>query len=380
MNESLRLGRVAGVAVGINWSVLVIFALIVAGLAGGRFPQQYPELPVVAHVGAGVVAAVLFFVSLLAHEVAHAVVARRNGVAVEGITLWLFGGVARLEGEPPSPGADLRIAGVGPLVSVLLAVAFFGLAFAALALNLTGIVFAVLAWLAAINGVLALFNLIPAAPLDGGRILRAYLWYRRGDRSSAAISAARAGRVFGFVLIGLGLLEFASGAGLGGLWLVFIGWFLTGAAKSEEHHAEMRGSLGDVRVGAVMTRDPTVAPPDLSVDDFVEEYVWPYRHSTFPLVEDGEIAGLVSMRRLKELSRQERQRTRVRELACPPAEIATADPDELVADVIERMNACADGRVLVVEAGELVGILSPTDVARLLEVSPLRGRREQELH
>jgi Zn-dependent protease/predicted transcriptional regulator len=380
MTESLRLGRIAGVAVGINWSVLVIFGLIVLGLALGRFPAEYPDQPAAAHVAAGLIAAVLFFLSLLAHEIAHAVVAMRNGIGVEGITLWLFGGVAKLEGEPETPGADLRIAGVGPLVSVLLAIAFGGLAFGAVAVGVPGLVFAVLLWLAIINGVLAVFNLVPAAPLDGGRVLRALLWYRRGDRYSAAISAARAGRVFGFVLIGLGLLEFAAGAGLGGLWLVLIGWFLTGAAKAEEQHAEVRGALGDVRVRDVMTEDPTVAPPDLSVDEFVEAYVWPHRHSTFPLVEGGRIAGLISLRRLKELPASERRDRRVRELACPPEEIGVADPDELVAEVVARMNTCADGRLLVVADGELIGILSPTDVARVLEVGPLRARRERDLH
>jgi Zn-dependent protease len=283
MNESLRLGTIAGVRVGINWSVLVIFALIAFSLAAGRFPLVYPDLGTATYAVAGLAAAVIFFLSLLAHEVAHAVVATRNGLEVDGITLWLFGGVARLGGEAADPGADLRIAGVGPLVSLVLAGAFFVVAVAVGGLGLPGIVEGVFGWLAVINLALAVFNLVPAAPLDGGRILRAFLWRRRGDRLSASVTAARAGTVFGFVLIGLGLLEFAFGAGFGGLWFVLLGWFLVNAAKSEQQQARVRHALSGIRVRDVMSSDPTTAPRTLTVDDFLDSYLFAHRHSTFPL-------------------------------------------------------------------------------------------------
>lgn len=205
MKETLRLGEIAGVRVGVNWSVLVIFFLIALGLAAGRFPTESPGLPSVAYIAAGVATAVAFLASLLTHEIAHAVVAQRSGVEVHGITLWLFGGVARLGGEARDPAAELRIAGVGPLMSLVLAGIFFVAAGLAPAFDTPDIVVGPLRWLAAINVALAVFNLMPAAPLDGGRILRAFLWWRRGDRVSAAVTSTRAGKAFGFLLVGLGL-------------------------------------------------------------------------------------------------------------------------------------------------------------------------------
>ncbi|MBW3578227.1 MAG: site-2 protease family protein [Actinobacteria bacterium] len=378
MEESLRLGRIAGVAVGINWSVLAIFALIWFVLSAGRFPAAYPEQSTVTYVVAGGVAAVLFFLSLLAHEVAHAIVAQRNGLEVEGITLWLFGGVARLGGEAADPGAELRIAGVGPLVSIIVAVVFF-VVFVLVGMGEAGIVGGVFSWLSAINVALAIFNLVPAAPLDGGRILRAFLWRRRRDRLSATITAARAGKAFGWALIALGLAEFAFGLGIGGLWLMLIGWFLITAAGSEEQHARLRGALGGLTVRDAMTADPVVVPRSLNVQRFLDDYVFAHRHSTFPMVdEEGRPAGIVTLRRVKRVPAEERGRTSIRTVACDPGDVPTADPDETLTSVLPRMRGCADGRVIVVDGGEIIGIISPADVTRLLEFGELRDPRDTE--
>ena len=194
MRASISLGRIAGIRVGINASVFLIIAILVVGLATGQLPAAFPGRGIVAYVIAAIIAAVLFLASLLAHELAHSLVARRNGIEVESIVLWLLGGVAQLRGEPKTPGADFRIAIVGPLTSLVLAIVF-GLAAGGFALGgVTGLPFGVLAYLAATNAMLAVFNLIPAAPLDGGRVLRAALWRSRGNRQTAAVSAARAGR------------------------------------------------------------------------------------------------------------------------------------------------------------------------------------------
>ena len=201
MRASISLGRIAGIKVGINASVFLIIAILVAGLATGQLPAAFPGRSIVAYVIAAIIAAVLFLASLLAHELAHSLVARRNGIEVESIVLWLLGGVAQLRGEAKTPGADFRIAIVGPLTSFALAV-IFGLGAAGVAsVGASGLPFGVLAYLAATNAMLAIFNLIPAAPLDGGRVLRAALWRWRGDRMTAAVNAARAGRILGFVLI-----------------------------------------------------------------------------------------------------------------------------------------------------------------------------------
>ena len=262
MRASFRLGRIAGVPVGVNWSVLVIFVLIAWALSASLFPSSYPGHSPVAYIAAGLAAAVVFFLGLLAHEVAHAVVAKRNGIEVEGITLWLFGGVAELKGEAKDPGAELRIAGVGPLVSLIIGVVFAAIAVAVAAAGGHGLLLGALAWLAGINVLLAIFNVLPAAPLDGGRLLRAAVWKFTGDRTKASVVAARAGWVLGVVLIGLGLWRFFTGAGFGGLWLALIGWFLLGAAGQEERAARMGDALRGIRVGDVMTPQPQTASGD----------------------------------------------------------------------------------------------------------------------
>jgi Zn-dependent protease/CBS domain-containing protein len=373
MRESVRLGRIAGVPVGINWSVLVIFVLITLGLAAGRFPLLYPNLHPVVYGVAGLTAGLVFFLSLLAHEVAHAVVARRHGVGVEGITLWLFGGVARLSGEAPDPGAELRIAGVGPLVSVVLAGAFYAVAVVVDAAGAPGIAVGVFTWLALINLVLAAFNLVPAAPLDGGRLLRAVLWRRHGDRQRAAVTAANAGRAFGWLLVAAGLWLFVAFVGIGGLWFMLIGWFLITAANAEAQHARVQAAFADVRVRDVMAPDPVVAPPSISIAEFLDGYVFRNRFSTFPLTTaDGRLVGLVTLNRVKRVPPAQRDTTTLAQVACPPSEVATAAPDEPLADLLPRLAQCSDGRAVVVEHERVVGVVSPSDVARQVMIADLR--------
>ena len=372
VNESFRLGRIAGVRVGVNSSVVVIVAILVGGLALGRFPQQLPGRGTGAYVLAALVAATAFLASLLAHEIAHAVVARRNGVEVEGITLWLLGGVAQLKGEARSPGAEFRIAGVGPLTSAVLAGSLALLALLASAAGVGGLPLAVLQYLAVINLSLAVFNLLPATPLDGGRLLRAFLWRRRGDASSAAVTAARAGRVFGFVLIALGVLQVVSGGGLGGLWSALIGLFIVQTATAEEQQALVTGRLGDLRVAQVMSGPARTADPDLTVERFLHDVVLVQRFSTYPLVgSDGRLAGLVTLNRLRGVPAAERTTTTLRAVACPLPEVTVTTPDERLTAVLPRLAGCTDGRAVVLDGERVVGVLSPTDVARTLQLTDL---------
>lgn len=348
MRASFRIGRVAGVPVGVNWSVLVIFALIAWGLAANQFPRSYPDRSPVAYTLAGLAAAVVFFVGLLAHEVSHAVVAKRNGLTVDGITLWLFGGVAELRGEPRDPGAELRIAGVGPLVSLLIG-AFFGAVAALLALaGQGGLLLGAVAWLAGINVLLAVFNVLPAAPLDGGRLLRAAVWKATGDRTRASVVAARAGWVLGVLLIGLGLWQFLSGIGFGGLWLALIGWFLIGAAGAEERQARTGSALRGIRVGDVMTPQPQTVSAEVTVADFVDHYLFAYRHSALPLTEDGRPIGLVTVDRVRGVPSDRRASTTLAEVACRADDLVLARPGEQLNDLLPRLSECADGRALVV--------------------------------
>ena len=372
MSETFSLGRIAGIRIGINASVLVIVLIIAGGLALGRFPLVLPGRGVVAYVVAGLASAVAFLASLLAHEMAHALVARRNGVEVEGITLWLLGGVARLRGGAPTAGAEFRIAGVGPLTSLVLGVLFGACAVLARGLGADGLPVAVLDYLAGINVVLALFNLVPAAPLDGGRLLRALLWRLRGDPWSSAVTAARAGRIFGFALIALGILQVVTGRGFGGLWLALVGLFVVNAASAEEQHARVSGRIGALRVGTVMTSPALVADPGTTVDRFLDEVALVQRFSTYPLVDTaGRLVGLVTLNRLRTVPPQLRATTRLREIACPVPEIPVARPDEPLTDLLPRLEGCSDGRAVVLDGGRVVGVVSPSDVARTLQLGDL---------
>ncbi len=375
MRASISLGRIAGIKVGINASVFLIVAILVLGLATGQLPAAYPGRSVIAYAIGAIVAALLFLASLLAHELAHSLVARRNGIEVESIVLWLLGGVAQLRGEAKTPGADFRIAIVGPLTSLVLAIVF-GLAAAGVAsLGGAGLPLGVLMYLAATNALLAVFNLIPAAPLDGGRVLRAALWQFRGDRHAAAVNAARAGRILGFVMIALGVLQVVTGRGLGGVWLALIGWFVVSAASAEEQQARLGGRLAGVKVSEVMAARPTVLDVNLTVADFIAQVALTHQYSTYPLVDAyGRLTGLVTLNRVRAVPPEQRATTRLQEIACPPSEVPIARPEESLVELLERMNGCADGRAVVVDdAGRVVGVVSASDVARSLQLADLRS-------
>jgi Zn-dependent protease len=249
VTSSVRLGRIAGIEIGAHWSWLLVVALLVWSLADGVFPQTHPDLSPGTHLVMAVAAAILFFVSITLHELGHALQGRRDGIAIDGITLWVFGGVARLRGRIPSPGAELRVALAGPAVSLVLGVVLVA---AALLAPLPDAVDGVTFWLGQINLTLLVFNLLPALPLDGGRVLRAVLWMRRRDYLSATRTAALFGRGIGQILIAGGVALAILVGDHGGLWLAFIGWFVVGAAEAE---------LENALAGAPTVSAPSASPP-----------------------------------------------------------------------------------------------------------------------
>ncbi|GAA1900845.1 site-2 protease family protein [Streptomyces sodiiphilus] len=365
MRPTLALGRISGIKIGVHWSVLLIFGLIAFVLAAGRLPQAHPDRPWVLYAAVGLITAVVFFASLLAHELAHALVARRNGVEVDDIVLWLLGGAARMKAEAPSPGAELRISGVGPLVSLLLGVGFGIVAWLLAGTGAPPLAVESVAWLAAINILLALFNSIPAAPLDGGRLLRAFLWWLTGDRLRATAGATTAGQIFGWLLVALGLYLFLWTAAFGGLWIALIGWFMISAATMEGRQAKMQDLLGGVTVRQTMTPDPVTAPTGLAVTGLLEDPRYRFRHSAFPVAgPDGTPAGLVTLERARRVPEELRATTTVDEVMLPLAEARTARPQDALTDLLPQLDPGADNRVLVLEEGRLAGIVSPSDVNR----------------
>jgi Zn-dependent protease/CBS domain-containing protein len=376
VNETFRIGRVRGIPIGINWSVLVILWLLAWSLAAGYLPSVEPGYSTAEYWMVGVAAALVFLASLLAHEMGHALVAIRSGVGVHGITLWLFGGVSKLDSEANTPADELRIALVGPAVS--LGIGAVAGASAAVAATLGGpdLLIAALAWLATINVVLGVFNLMPAAPLDGGRVLRALLWRRRGDHLSATISASNAGRAFGFVLIGLGVLQAAAGAPGPGLWLVFLGWFLLSAARAEQTQALLFEALADLPVRRLMSSPAITAREDLTLQELVDEVVMEHHCSAFPTTDAaGRITGLVTLSAVRRVPGAQRTHTQVRQVATPIDQVVRSTPDEPAPELLKRLGSSPDGRALVFDEDTLVGIVSPTDIVRMSDLVMMGAER-----
>jgi Zn-dependent protease/CBS domain-containing protein len=370
MGSSVRLGRIAGIEFGVNWSWLVVFALLVWTLASGIFPSTNPGLSKGTYIAAAIVAAFLFFVSLLLHEFGHALQARREGIEIDGITLWLFGGVARFKGSFPSAGAEFRVAIAGPLVSLALGVLFVLIAFIN---GIPSVVDGAVSWLGYINLSLLAFNLIPAPPLDGGRILHAALWRWRGDFAWATRVAANVGRSFGYLLIAAGIVMFIFQGSFSGAWLAFLGWFLLNAATAEARYLLTQQALRGLRVGDVMTPNPIVVSPDTTLGEFMDKVAFSQRHTTYPVVENGRAVGLLPFRCVANVPRADWDARRVRDCLVPLDNVPVLRESEDAVDALAELSQSGGGHGLVVSNGGLAGIVSTSDLARALDARP-RGR------
>ena len=373
MRDTFTLGRIAGVRFGLNWSWLVVFALIVWTLATGIFPETNPGFSDGAYVAMALVAALLFFTSLLLHEFGHALQARRDGVEIEGINLWLFGGVAQFKGGFPSAGAEFRIAIAGPLVSLALGVLFVLIAWLA---GMTEAVDAVAAWLGYINLSLLVFNLLPALPLDGGRVLRSLLWRARGDFGWATRVAATVGRGFGYTMIAGGVFLLIFEGAFSGAWLAFLGWFLLMAAAAEDRYLLAQQALGGLRVRDLMVGDPVTTRADATLGEFMDEVVSRTRYTAYPVTDNGTAVGLLPFSCVAEVPRGEWDGRSVRDCMIPRDEVPVVDPDEELIEAAEELAENDLHRALVLDGDRLVGLLSITDVARALEMRRRRQARK----
>lgn len=367
MHDTLRLGRVWGVPVGVHWSVLVIGFLIAWSLASVTLPELAPGQPAASYWLVGSLAAVAFLGSVLVHELGHARVARAHGVGVEGITLWALGGVARLGGQPGDPATELKVALAGPATSIALGAGAGAAALLTYAVGGPRLVVAALGWFGLMNGILAVFNLVPAAPLDGGRVLTAILWWRSGDPVAARRSAARAGQVTGLVFVALGLLEVMAGLGPGGLWLAFIGWFLLLVARAEGDAEVVRAALGRTTVGQVMSPLQHAVDARTSVADAVRLLAVLPPTSSFLVVDPwGAPTGVATLSRVAAVPPTAWVTTPVDTVAVPLERLLVVGPDELVIDVLARRF---DAGLLVREGDRLVGFLAASDLRALVERS-----------
>jgi Zn-dependent protease len=369
LDPTVSLGRFAGVRVGLNWSWLIIFILIVWSLGTSYFPSRYPFLTGAAYFWMGVAAAILFFGSLLLHELGHAFQARREGMQIDGITLWLFGGVARFKGMFPTAGAEFRIAIAGPLVTLGLSGAFIVLA--ALVPS-TQALHGVLAWVGYVNLLLLVFNLMPALPLDGGRVLRSILWRTRGDFYWATAIAGGIGRAFGFLLIGGGVVLVIFYGTFSAAWFAVVGWFLLRAAEAERRYGVARRALSGLRVGDLMVRNPVTAHPDETIATFMGGTAGMSRHALYPVVRGGELVGVLPFGRVAHIPRDEWPRRAVGECMLPAGELPVLSEDEDLMDALTELSEAERRRGVVLRDGRFVGLLSLTDIERVLAERPRR--------
>jgi Zn-dependent protease/predicted transcriptional regulator len=361
---SWRVGRIAGIEVRVDSSWVVI-ALLITYSMYLRFSILYRDLSGGGAVGLAILATVLFFGSVLVHELAHALVSQARGIRVQDITLFLFGGATRARVESRGPGDEFLIAVVGPLTSGLLAALFgivAGLGRDVLSTPLAG-TFGYLAWT---NLLLAGFNLVPGFPLDGGRLLRSALWRATGSLSRATWVASLAGQAVGWLLVAAGVASLLGGNLAGGIWFAFIGWFLVQAARSSYQELQLRDMLRGVEAEDVMAGDLLRIPPDLSLQDAVDDYFMRYDHGAFPVDEQGRTIGLVTLRGVRRVPREQWSTRRVRDHMVPLGDQVVVAPDARMDGVLGKLQDGEAGRVLVAQDGEVVGIITPSDLTRWL--------------
>jgi len=373
MRRSFKLITILGIPVEINFSWFIIFALIVYTLSVGYFPLVNPGQSAAAHWLMGTVAALLLFICLLAHELSHSYVAKRNGLAISGITLFVFGGVAHMEKEPASPEVELKMAVAGPLMSFSLGALFWLLTLGLDHLGKIRILSSITEYLVLLNFAVGIFNLIPGFPLDGGRILRALLWKFSRNLRRATLIASGFGKAFAYLMIGLGFLGLITGNLLSGAWFIFLGLFLQEAAESSYRQVVMKKVLAGARVGNLMSKNVIVVPAILSLDRLVEDYFFKFRYTSFPVVEDDTLLGLVTFHDVKEVPREEWPTRTARDILIPlNPELLAHRQDDLMETMV-KLARNGVGRLLIVEDSKLVGILSQRDILRLFEFKEAVG-------
>jgi len=364
----ITLFKLFGFAVRIDLSWLIILALVVWSLAGAVFPSQFAGLHWSTYLLMGLVAALGLFASIVVHEMCHSLVARRYGLPMTGITLFLFGGVAEMGDEPPSAKAELMMAAAGPAASVVVAGVFLGLSQIGGLLGWPGTVNAVLRWIGFINAILVAFNLIPGFPLDGGRILRAALWHWKGDLRKATHIASRVGAGFGALLIGLGVVNLLFMNPIGGLWWILIGLFIRGAAKMGYQQVLIRQALQGEPVRRFMNDDPVTVPASIDLERLVNDYVYEHHFKMFPVMNNGRLAGCVTTRQVEEVPREQWSERTAGDLAAACSEENTIAPEEDAIKAFTRMSRHQASRLMVVEDGELKGILALKDLMKFLSL------------
>ena len=356
--NSLRLGKILGIEVRLDYSWFIIFTLITGSLVQ-RF--IFKGMDITTSVVIGILTSLLFFASVLAHELAHSFVARANGVPVHSITLFIFGGMARIAQEPKRPRDEFFMALAGPAASIAIAILFGAIWFATS--NLSKPIAALASWLGLINGILAIFNLIPGFPLDGGRVLRSIIWGITGNLRKSTRVASITGRGVAYIFIFVGIWRiFFQRDWLGGLWIAFIGWFLENAAANSYRQVALRDTLQGHTVREVMVTDGPYIPHNLMLEELVHDYILHTGRRCFPVVDEERVLGIVTLHDVKEIPKERWNSTTVSEIMTPLEQLQTVHPDDGLFDVLERMTREDVNQLPVIDYGKLVGMVARDNV------------------
>jgi len=368
LGKRITLFKLLGFDIQIDLSWVFIALLIAWTLARDYFPYKYHNLSETSYWIMGIGGALGLFTSIVLHELGHSAVARTLGIPIKGITLFIFGGVAEMEGEPSTAQSEFKMAVAGPIVSVLIAIVCYPLFLFGQSLGwpvqFTGVLF-YLSW---INGLLAAFNLVPAFPLDGGRLLRSLLWSRKHNLRQATRTASAIGRGFGLFLIFAGILSLFYGNIIGGIWWFLIGLFLRNASQMSYQQLEIRRALEGEPIRRFMQTQPITAPPYISVADLVHDYVYKYHHQMFPVQTDSKLLGCISTSQVKQIPRDEWERHSVQELMAPCSEGNTISPETDAVHALSLMQSTGNSRLMVLDQGRLVGVVTLKDLLHFLSL------------
>jgi len=362
---SLRLGRPFGIPLEIDASWLLVFFLVASSLTMSYLPEALPEESSVLYVALGVLTALAFFGSLVLHELAHSLVARAGGLKVTRVTLFALGGVSQMEDEPRSPGHGFLLAAAGPGTSVLIGLSLLGATVALIALDVAPVVWVPLEYLGVINLSLAVFNLLPGFPLDGGRVLRALLWALTGDMLKATRWASRSGQAIGVTLIAAAVIGVLLGT-FDFVWLAVMGWFLSNMSASAYQQQLLRSTLAAVPLRQIMSSPAQLAPADATLEEMAHSYFLGGRHTRYPVVENGRVIGLINLARVNDIPRDQWPSTSVRDVAAADLASIVGSPGDSVDSVLSRLEPGGPGAILVVEDRRLAGIVTRADVIRFI--------------
>jgi len=365
MGGGFNLGKVFGIQFRLHYTWFIIFVFLIVSLSWQFFPVYYPGWSPWIYWVIGVIATILFFTSLVAHELAHSLVGRVNDIPIKSITLFIFGGVAQMTREATKASAELKMAAAGPACSLAIG-GMFGLLWM-LTRGVIEPVAAMAYWLAQINVILAVFNLIPGFPLDGGRVFRSLMWHFSGNYQRSTRIATRVGQGVGYTFILGGILiMFLLNEWLGGVWLAFIGWFLQNAASISYRQTQWREALRGFTASQVMTSDYIVVPPNVTVDQLVQRYVLPTGQRFFPVADEGRFMGILTLHNIKSVSQSDWDMTQIEEIMLPVDQLKVASPEQDALSVVEQMGESGINQMPVVNEGRVIGLVTRDNLVRFL--------------